>query len=106
MTYSRRLLSREKAAEYCGTSKQTFSAWVRLGRLPAPLPGAGRWDLKAIDHALDLLSGLHQMEESALDERRVKRARRSEGNLEGQEAPRQRRDAIALLCVAWWKRSW
>src|ERR1700675_2915402 len=49
MTYSRRLLSREKAAEYCGISKPTFSAWVRLGRLPAPLPGTGRWDLKAID---------------------------------------------------------
>jgi hypothetical protein len=49
MTYSRRLRSREKAAEYCGISKPTFSAWVPLGRLSAPLPGTGRWDLKAID---------------------------------------------------------
>src|SRR5258707_15886748 len=51
-----RLLSRSQAAAYCNVSPGTFSNWVRLGRLPSPLPGTTRWDLKAIDFALDAIS--------------------------------------------------
>ena len=58
----------------------TFSNWVREGKLPPALPGTARWDLKAIDFALDAMSGLQQQELTALDEWRAKRARRSEGN--------------------------
>jgi hypothetical protein len=53
-----RLLSRLQAAAYCNISPNTFSGWVRSGRLPPPLPGTTRWDLNAIDAALDALSGL------------------------------------------------
>jgi hypothetical protein len=75
-----RLVSREQAAFYCGLSASAFSRWVKLQRLPPPLPGTSRWDLKAIDVALDSLSGLQRTETSALDEWREKRARRSKGN--------------------------
>src|SRR4051812_38849978 len=74
-----RLLSRQQAAAYCNLSPSAFSAWVRAGRLPPPLAGTTRWDLKAIDTALDAMSGLQPKQEtSALDEWRENRARRSE----------------------------
>jgi predicted DNA-binding transcriptional regulator AlpA len=77
----RRLLSREAAARYCGLSRSSFSEWVRKGRLPGPIEGTTRWDLRAIDERLDKLSGLNAPEESeALDAWRAKRARRFEGN--------------------------
>jgi predicted DNA-binding transcriptional regulator AlpA len=81
-----RLLSREQAAFYCSLSVSAFSRWVKAGRLPSALAGTSRWDLKAIDLALDSLSELPTMYEtseavtSALDEWRTKRARRSERN--------------------------
>ncbi len=53
-----RLLTREEAAAYCRLSTQGFSQWVKKGRLPRPLPGTARWDLRAIDAALDSLSGI------------------------------------------------
>src|SRR5260370_41621763 len=78
---STRLASREDAARYCRLSKSTFSSWVRSGRLPRPLPGTARWDLKALDLALDSLSGIEQHSPTlALDEWRTKRARRSQRN--------------------------
>ena len=76
-----RLLSRSQAATYCNVSVSTFSNWVRSGKLPPPLPGTRRWDVKAIDFALDAMSGLQpKPETSALDEWRARRARRSERN--------------------------
>ena len=75
-----RLLTRESAAEYCSLSPQSFSAWVSIGRLPRSIPGTNRWDLKALDLALDMLSGLGHDEESALDSWRKARARGPEGN--------------------------
>src|ERR1700740_147733 len=75
-----RLLNRQQAAEYCSISPSAFSSWVRSGKLPPSLPGTTRWDLKAIDFALDAMSGLQQQELTALDVWRAKRARRSKGN--------------------------
>lgn len=58
-TIEPRCLSREDAAAYAGCeSLSTFSDWVRRGILPGPIPGTHRWDRKAIDAALDRLSGL------------------------------------------------
>jgi predicted DNA-binding transcriptional regulator AlpA len=78
-----RLVSRDQAASYCGLSVSTFSNWVRIGRLPSAISGTSRWDLKAIDLALDSLSGLlstqtSDVATSALDEWRAKRARQSQ----------------------------
>jgi hypothetical protein len=61
-------------------NKLLGALFVEPGKLPSPLPGTTRWDLKAIDFALDAMSGLQQQEISALDEWRAKRARRPEGN--------------------------
>jgi hypothetical protein len=73
-----RLLTRDQAAAYCGLSVQGFSDWVRRGRLPGPITGTIRWDLKAIDAALDLASGLSTSAfSSPLDQWRAKRARAS-----------------------------
>jgi hypothetical protein len=75
-----RLLNRYQAAAYCSLSVQGFDRWVRLGRLPGPIAGTTRWDLKAIDAALDSASGLSvSASSSALDQWRAKRARAAQG---------------------------
>lgn len=48
-----RLLTKARAARYCALSCRGFSAWVKLGRLPGPIPGTKRWDRRAIDSAID-----------------------------------------------------
>jgi hypothetical protein len=73
-----RLLNRQQAASYCGLSVQGFSQWVKVGRLPGSLPGTARWDMKAIDAALDSVSGVADREDMpALDQWKVKHARSS-----------------------------
>ena len=62
-----RLVTRQQAAKYCSLSVQGFSEWVRCGRLPSAIPGTTRWDLKAIDQALDAASGISNTPASALD---------------------------------------
>lgn len=71
-----RLMTREDAAEYCRLSMQGFSQWVKIGRLPGPIPGTTRWDLKAIDAALDLLSNVDSNSgPSPLDQWKARHAR-------------------------------
>lgn len=53
-----RLLSGTDAAAYCGVSLNTWSKWVAAGTMPPPVAGTRRWDRKAIDLALDKLSGI------------------------------------------------
>jgi hypothetical protein len=67
------------AAAYCSLSLQGFSHWVKLGRLPGPIVGTTRWDRKAIDAALDVISGLEKLETtSPLDQWKNKHARSSQ----------------------------
>jgi predicted DNA-binding transcriptional regulator AlpA len=77
-----RLLTREQAAAYCGLSVYGFSEWVKTTRLPGPIPGTIRWDRKAIDAALDVLSRIDANSEGeALDQWKAKHhARRTERN--------------------------
>jgi hypothetical protein len=51
-------LSGAEASAYCGVTPATGSKWVADGRAPKPLPGTRRWDRKAIDLALDKISGI------------------------------------------------
>lgn len=60
-----RLLTREQAAAYCNLSLSSFSQWIRLGRLPGPLVGTARWDIRAIDVFLDKASGVVPKEAAA-----------------------------------------
>jgi hypothetical protein len=53
-----RLMTGAEAAAYLGLTPASFSKWVANGRAPKPLPGTRRWDRKAIDLALDKISGI------------------------------------------------
>ena len=53
-----RCLSVREMASYCQLTTNGVRSWVSRGILPPPLPGTRRWDRKAVDVALDRLSGL------------------------------------------------
>jgi hypothetical protein len=53
-----RLVLEKEAADAVGIDLATFRAWVACRRLPQDLPDCGKYDLKAIDLALDRMSGL------------------------------------------------
>jgi hypothetical protein len=75
-----RLLTREQAAAVCGLSPEGFDVWRRKGMVPGPLPGTHRFDRKALDAALDKLSGIEdRAEETPLQKWR---RNRDEGRLE------------------------
>jgi hypothetical protein len=54
----RRLVSEKEAAEEVGIPLATFRAWVEIGKMPKPLADCGLFDLKAVDAAIDRISGL------------------------------------------------
>jgi hypothetical protein len=53
-----RLITKAQAAKYCGTSTATFAKWVLAGILPATVSITGKYDIRALDTALDKLSGI------------------------------------------------
>jgi hypothetical protein len=54
----RRLCSESEAVELTGIPLATFRAWVEMGKLPRPISDLGLYDMKAIDQAIDKISGL------------------------------------------------
>jgi hypothetical protein len=54
----RRLASEREASDETGIPLATFRSWVATGRLPKPLPDIDKYDMKAIDQAIDKISGL------------------------------------------------
>lgn len=74
---TQRGITRECAAEYLSLSTAAFADWVRRGLIPGPIPGTHRWDRKAIDRALDNLSGIATTEPSALGAWKAKRDARA-----------------------------
>ena len=64
----KRLLSREEAASYTGTTARQFSVWVKKGIMPERLPETLKWDIRAIDAHLDKKSGLITKEKKVVDE--------------------------------------
>jgi hypothetical protein len=50
--------SESMGAERLGLPLATFRHWVRIGRLPGPVPDLDLYDLKALDAACDRMSGL------------------------------------------------
>ena len=56
-----------EAAAYCGLTPSGFRSWVARGRLPPALPGTHRWDRRAIDAALDRISGLTKVSDTELE---------------------------------------
>jgi hypothetical protein len=53
-----RLVNEKDAADAVGLDLATFHEWVSSGRLPRPIADCGKYDLKAIDAAIDRISGL------------------------------------------------
>jgi hypothetical protein len=53
-----RLVAEREAADAAGLDLATFRAWVASGKLPKPIPDCNKWDVKAIDAAIDRISGL------------------------------------------------
>jgi hypothetical protein len=52
-------MSKQEAAAYAGCETlSAFNDWIRRGIMPGPIRGTHKWDRKAIDAALDRLSGL------------------------------------------------
>jgi len=74
-----RLLTKSEAATYCRCSLSAFDDWIRRGIMPGSIPGTHRWDRKAIDRALDKLSGIVPQSDTATayDEWKAKRAARA-----------------------------
>jgi hypothetical protein len=68
-----RLVTEKAAADAIGLELATFRDWVASGRLPKAIPDCGKFDLKAIDAALDRISGLGGSS-NALDAWRAKGA--------------------------------
>lgn len=59
MSATKRGLSKQEAAEYCGCETTgAFDRWRAKGIVPGPIPGTARWDRRALDAALDRASGL------------------------------------------------
>jgi hypothetical protein len=53
-----RLLSRDAAAAYCGITAETFEQHVRPHVAPIEIGARRLWDVRALDHWLDVQSGL------------------------------------------------
>lgn len=63
-----RLLTRKAAAAYLGISTPTFAKWVAERILPPSIGPTKMWDRKALDFAIDTISGLQKPEPDAIDE--------------------------------------
>jgi hypothetical protein len=57
-----RLVSKSEAARYCGVTPATYAKWVLVGILPPSLSVTGKYDMRALDAALDKLSGIDTVE--------------------------------------------
>lgn len=66
-----RLVTENEAAQIVGLDLATFRSWVASGRLPKPIAEIGKYDTKAIDAALDRVSGIGSAA-NALDAWRAK----------------------------------
>lgn len=55
---SNRIVTQTEAREVLGISRTLFLRMQAQGILPQPLPGTKRYDLKAIEHALDRIAGV------------------------------------------------
>jgi hypothetical protein len=58
-----RLVSKAEAARYCGVTPATYAKWVMTGVLPPSLSVIGRTDMRALNAALDKLSGIEAIAE-------------------------------------------
>ena len=70
-----RYVNEANAAEVLGLPLSTFRHWVRIGRLPGPVPDLGLYDTKALDVACDRVGGMGSSQ-NALDAWRNRKEQR------------------------------
>jgi hypothetical protein len=58
-----RLVSKVEASRYCGVTPPTYAKWVLAGIVPPSLSVIGKYDMRALDAALDKLSGIKSVEQ-------------------------------------------
>jgi len=61
------MLTRSQAAEFYNVGVNTFDKYVRQGIAPKPIRGTKRWYLKAMEHYLDMASGIAPMNDDDYD---------------------------------------
>ncbi len=59
-------MTTREAAEYCGLSVSGFRAWRQRGIAPAPVKGTYRYDIDALNRAIDRASGLTKPQEKPI----------------------------------------
>ena len=93
-----RLLTREQAAAYLAMSPTAFDTLVKAGQMPVSVPLAhphgkrmkvARWDIRALDRAIDALSGV--VPDKARAERRQAVSQRIKEVIGSKQAARPRR---------------
>jgi hypothetical protein len=57
-----RLVSKSEAARYCGVTPTTYAKWVVQGIFPPSVSVTGKYDMRALDAAIDLLSGIKSVD--------------------------------------------
>lgn len=60
-----KLVSVKEAAAYCGMSASGFRAWIKRAGIQAKVSGTRRYNLDAIDKAIDALSGITEGQRKA-----------------------------------------
>jgi len=84
-------MSKEQAAAYAGCETlSAFNDWIRRGIMPGPIPGTHKWDRKAIDAALDRLSGLQPKIEAQLSPYDAWKASQNASAAEGNQLVNQK----------------
>lgn len=84
-------MSKEQAAAYAGCETlSAFNDWIRRGIMPGPIPGTHKWDKKAIDAALDQLSGLQPKIETQLSPYDAWKASQNASAAEGHQLVNQK----------------
>ena len=63
-----RLMTIQEAAAYCRLTVAAYRKWQAKGLVPGPMPSTQRYDLYAIDRALDKCSSITQTADLAVDD--------------------------------------
>lgn len=76
-----RLVRIREAAAYCNMSPSAFKAWITRIGLKSRVKGSNRYDIRALDIALDRLSGIQPelvvMDDNRLFQRELKKANKN-----------------------------
>ena len=73
----RRGITMKEAAAICGISPSGYREWMAKGLVPRPWPGTRKIDRKALEAALDKLSGLDHHSDDPFEQWLAEREKRN-----------------------------